>query len=110
MAMTETRSAKRKRTDHGPSCIACTDPETARRQMAEDRTELDAAASRAREHRQNGEAARERMHSADVGSSEFAAIQKYMIHELGAANGIFQTVNMHRAQLDRVAKAHGFDT
>ena len=108
--MTETRSAKRKRTDHGPSCIACTDPDTAKRQMAEDRADLDAMAKIAAERRQKGEAARERMYRADVGSREFAALQKYMLNELGAANGIAQNVMMHRAQLDRAAQAHGFDT
>jgi hypothetical protein len=92
--------------DHGPKCIACTNPAEARRGIAAERAALDEQAALAARHRAAGEAAREENRRADVDSPEFAETQARMIRELGTANAILQGVRMYRAHLDRVEAAH----
>lgn len=92
--------------DHGPTCIACTDPDEARRQIAAHRAELDTYAGRGRQHREAGEASREQLNNTDVDSSEYAEIQERMLDELGDANAIGESVMFHRAHLARVEAAH----
>lgn len=95
-----------KSVNHGPKCIACTNPAEARRGIAAERAALDEQAARAARHRAAGEAAREENQRADVDSPEFAETQARMIRELGTANAILQGVRMYRAHLDRVEAAH----
>lgn len=94
------------KTPHGPNCLACTDPETARRQIAADRAELDTHAARAAAHREAGEAARREYLTPGIDDATLTAAQQRMLDELGAANGIAQAVRMHRAHLDRIEAAH----
>lgn len=76
---------------HGPTCLACTDPAEAARQIAAARARLDAEAARARDHRAKGEAAQNQVEK---------------LHHLGAANAIASGIRMERAHLNRVEAAH----
>lgn len=96
----------KKNRSHGPSCIACNEPNQFRQYVAEDRAALDKEAARAAAHREAGEIARWECQQATFGTPEFTETQERMIYELGKANAIAQGVMMQRAHLDRVEAAH----
>lgn len=94
--------------DHGPDCIACTDPAEAARQIAAERAELDSWAEFGRGRRAEGERAREAsmklLIAGDRAESELEDARS--LHELRAANAIACNVRFGRAHLDRVEAAH----
>jgi hypothetical protein len=95
-------------TDHGPDCIACSDPAAAARQIAAERAELDAWAERGRRRRAEGERAREASLKLLVAGDRDGSDREEAraLHELRAANAIACNVRMGRAHLDRVEAAH----
>ena len=95
-------------TDHGPDCIACTDPAEAARQIAAERAELDTWAERGQARRTEGERARKAsMKLLIAGNRDESDLEDARAqHELRAANAIACNVRMGRAHLDRVEAAH----
>lgn len=97
-----------KKTDHGPECIACTDPAKAAEARARRREQIENLAAKAREHRAEGERIREEEYrKAHVDTPEFADAQGRMRHHLGTANALFQRVQFWSADLERIEQAHG---
>ena len=96
------------RVDHGPDCIACTDPAAAVRQIAEQRAELDAWAKRSRDRRAEGERAERQSRRLLAAGDREGADREYARahHELQAANAIACDIRFGRAHLERVEAAH----
>lgn len=96
------------RTDHGPDCIACTDPAAAARQIAAERAELDTWAKRGRDRRAEGERAEQQSRKLLIAGDRDGADREYARahHELQAANAIACNVRFGRAHLERVEAAH----
>jgi hypothetical protein len=93
--------------DHGPDCYACTDPAGAARQIAEERTDLDAEAAAAVELRAAGERlAAEYPRPSDLSADDWQAVQDVVRARLEIANVAACSVRFARAHLNRVEAAH----
>lgn len=96
-----------KRVDHGPRCIACTDPAEAARQIAVQRAQLDVEAEAARQCREHSDRVKaEWYHRPGLSAADFGAVQSLVIEAARTANVIMQGVLVRRGHLDRVEAAH----
>lgn len=96
------------KTDHGPDCYACNDPAGAARQIAEQRAQIKAARSRARQHREWADWVKAKFYlfAGATDAAEFRLVQGLMEHHYGTANALAGGASFDSAHLDRVAKAH----
>ena len=94
-------------TDHGPDCIACTDPALAAAHITARRAKLDDEAAAVREIRESVDELRAKYPpSADLAPDDAQAVQDVIRMRCGIANAAQLTVNQTRAHLDRVEAAH----
>jgi hypothetical protein len=97
-----------RRIDHGPNCIACTNPAKAIRQIAARRAGLELEAEAARQSRAHSDRVRDQwLYQPDLSPEDFEAVQTVVIEAARIANLLMQGVLMERAHLERVEEAHG---
>jgi hypothetical protein len=99
----------RRQVNHGPNCVACTDPAKAVRQIAARRAGLELEAEAARESRAHSDRVRDQWYpqQPNLAPADWQAVQTVVIEAARLANLLMQGVLMERAHLERVEEAHG---
>lgn len=96
-----------RRPEHGPDCIACTDPAAAAAQIAEELAECDRLAEEARAHRaRSDELAKKYWRPSDWSNREWAEGQALVTGHAGTANALACRARQARAHIARVLGAH----